>query len=136
MPETSQSNAAPAVIRSQPLENGTHLEVIDASRPLAADRWLVAAVFRLTIPVSESILAGGTAHLSLAEVRRRTGDTVVFEKRMERTFIAAKEKEALLEEMVGGYLSRNAGYLALPAFARNCVMRRYRDALKPTPGPR
>ena len=131
MAEKPPHGAGPQVVQTLALESGACLEVIDASRHLAADRWRVSAVFRLTVPVSESVLAGGSAHLELAEVRRRIGDRVVFEKRLDRTFVAADERERLFARTVSGYLDGVLDYLGRPAFARNLVMRRYREALLP-----
>jgi hypothetical protein len=136
MSQPSIQNASPQVVQTLALENGACLEVIDASRPLAGDRWQVNAVFRVTVPVIEAVLAGGSAHLELGEVRRRVGDRVVFEKCLERTFIAAQEKDLLFDRTVARYLEGALDYLSRPTFARNLVMRRYQQALKPFFHPR
>ena len=129
MQDPLQKNPAPEAIRTILLENGPRLDILDASCPLVGDRWQVAAVFRLTIPVSEAVLAGGSVHLNLADVRRRIGEALTFEKRLERNFIAVDEKDALLTDMVRRYLDGVLGYIANPAFARNYVLQRYDEAL-------
>ena len=130
MTEKNTLDSALQAVQTLVLENGARLEVFDASRHLAADRWQVNAVFRLTVPVSESVVAGGSAHLELAELRRRIGEQVVFEKRLERTFIAAGEKNRLFAATVSGYLDGALKYISRPDFARNLVMHRYQEVLK------
>ena len=129
MQDPLQKDPAPEPLRTILLDNGARLDILDESCPLVGDRWQVTAVFRLTIPVSEAVLAGGSAHLNLAEVRRRIGDAVTFEKRLERNFIGDDEKDALLAEMIRRYLDGVLGYIANPAFARNYLLKRYAEAL-------
>jgi hypothetical protein len=121
------SNPVRKTVQIIPFETGAHLEVIDATRPLAGDRWQVAAVFRLVIPVHEALLAGA-AEAEFKEIRRRLGDRIAFEKRLERIFIAEDRKDAIFRNMVRGYLEGALRYLSRPAFARNYVLRRYADA--------
>ena len=128
MQDPLQKDPAPEAIRTILLVNGARLDILDASCPLVGDRWQVAAVFRLTIPVSEAVLAGGSVHLNLADVRRRIGEAVTFEKRLERNFIAVDEKETLLTGMVRRYLDGALGYLSNPAFARNYALQQYAEA--------
>ena len=119
---------APRPVREIALENGATLEVLDASRPLVGDRWQVAALFRLTVPVDRALADAGAQGPDPAAVRRLVGDTVRFEKRMERIFVPNEEKDSCFDELVRRYLDGNLGYLGRPAFARNCVLRHYREA--------
>ncbi|RLB99211.1 MAG: hypothetical protein DRH76_00465 [Deltaproteobacteria bacterium] len=118
------------MIKNETLDDGIRLEVIDASRPLVGDRWLVAAVFRLVIPVDAVLPAGGSADPAPEQVRGLIGDPVVFEKRLERTFIDADQREAILQDMVRRYLDGVRAYISRPAFARNYVLKQYAEALE------
>lgn len=128
MSERTDKPLSPVSLRTVSLDNGATLEVLDASRVMVGDRWQVAALFRMTIPVAETIAAGETGGIDPEDARRRLGGTVVFEKRMERTFIANEEKQACLDGLVQRYLEGNLAYLQRPVFARNVLRRRYAEA--------
>lgn len=128
MSEEVSEGLSPRPVRKIPLENGATLEVLDASRPMVGDRWQVAALFRMTIPVDRALADAGAEGPDPAEVRRLVGDTVRFEKRMERTFVPNEEKDTCFDDLVRRYLDGNLGYLGRPAFARNCVRRQYVEA--------
>ncbi len=130
MEDRADRDSGQATVQAMALDSGARLEVIDASRPLTGDRWRVEAIVRLTIPVSEEILGGDEPGAGLQEVRQRLGAQVSFEKRLERTFVAADQKAGCFREMVEGYLKRAAGYLSRPAFARSYVRRRYAEEVK------
>ncbi|MEE4608433.1 MAG: hypothetical protein V2L15_06065 [Desulfobacteraceae bacterium] len=56
-------------IRSETLDGCMRLEVHDASRQLVGDRWLVAAVFRLVIPVDAALSPGASTTAEPEEIR-------------------------------------------------------------------
>jgi hypothetical protein len=120
----------PVCIKQLALENGTELEIRDASRPLAGDRWQVAAVFRLTVPITSEMLSGSRTPADVAEIRRLFGERLVFEKRLERTFIDKSAREKTFEQMVDSYRQRALQYISKPAFARNYVLKQYAEAVR------
>jgi hypothetical protein len=130
MAENSDATGKSEPIRSETLDGDMLLEVYDASRHLAGDRWRVAAVFRLVIPVAAALPPGASATAGPEEIRRLLGDPVVFEKRLAHTFIEADRKDEVMQEMVQRYLDGVRRYMVRPAFARNYVLRRYADALQ------
>ena len=117
-------------IETEMLDDGIRLEVFDGSRPLVGDRWQVAAVVRLVIPVDAVLAAGASDEPDPSEISALTGDPVVFEKRLERTFVSADQKKEILQEMVRGYLDGARAYLSRPAFARNYILKRYAEAVR------
>lgn len=130
MAESAEARGDLAVIKTETMDGGIRLEVMDASRPLVGDRWRVAAVFRLVIPVDAALAAGGATAPDPGRIRSLIGDPVVFEKRLERTFIDAGQKEEILQDMVRRYLDGARGYISRPVFARNYILKRYGEALK------
>jgi hypothetical protein len=120
----------PVCVKQLKLENGTELEILDASRPLAGDRWQVAAVFRLTIPITSEMFSGTKTPDDVAEIRRLLGERLVFEKRLERTFIDKGAREKTFEQLVDSYLEGALEYISKPAFARNYVLKRYAEAVR------
>ena len=120
----------PVCVKRLKLKNGTELEILDASRPLAGDRWQVAAVFRVTIPITSEMLSGSKTPADVAEIRRLLGERLVFEKRLERTFIDKSAREETFEQMVDSYLEGSLGYISKPAFPRNYVLKQYAEAVR------
>jgi hypothetical protein len=101
-------------IQTETLENGLNLEVVDRSRQVAGDHWYLEIVARLEIPVK-----GRSAE--------RLGDRVVFEQRRVRHFVDSAEKAAVLDEMVGSFLTTIRPYLGHPDFPRRYAERCLRD---------
>ena len=130
MVKSGDATGTQVMIESETLGGGVRLEVIDASRPLVGDRWLVAAVFRLLIPVDGVLTAGGGTDPAPEQVRGLIGDPVVFEKRLERTFIDADQKDQVLQDMVDSYLDGSRVYFSKPMFVRNFVLKQYAEARK------
>ncbi len=106
------------------LSNGLELQIVDASKKIASDRWRIAVVIRMEIPL-ETL----SDNPDLDEIRRELGESVVFEKKIERNFVDAKEKEALIETLSDSYLSSTQSYLSSHAFPERFVRRQYKSAL-------
>lgn len=98
----------------------------DASKKLAGDRWQVNLVVRMQVDVDESI-SGLPAPVD--EIRRRIGDTVTFEHKTSRTFVAQIDKDDLLSEMCEEFKNTALPYLYHEDFQKNLITNRYRDLL-------
>ena len=97
------------------LENGLDLCIYDGSRVIAGDRWLVSLTARMEIPVDQD------------EMKTVLGDSVFFEKKMERHFIAQDEKPLLLAGIRTSLMAALVKYLALPDFPEKYTRKCYRE---------
>lgn len=108
------------------LENNLTLKLYDASRQIAGDRWQVTMTARINIDFKRlSKLDEICGAAQAAKIRNALGPVAVFEKKRERNFIAAEEKDAVLKDMQETFLNIAAPYLAKPRFAYNYVRRTY-----------
>ncbi len=101
-------------IQTERLENGLTLEIVDRSRQVAGDRWYLEIVARMEIPLD-------------GPLGEQLGDRVVFEQRRVRNFVDSAEKDAVVDEMVAGFLTTVRPYLGHPDFPRRYAERCLRD---------
>jgi hypothetical protein len=98
----------------------------DASKKLAGDRWQVTLIVRMKVQVDEPLAASSDP---IDVVRRRLGDTVTFEHKSSRTFIADNEKDDLLSQLCDQFKETGLSYLYHDDFRKNLIAKRYRDLL-------
>jgi hypothetical protein len=115
-------------VQSIRLENGLDLEIFDRSQKLAGDRHRVALIARIQIPVRSVDLEDSPEGADQESVIRLLGETVTFEKKMERHFIDQKEKAKVFHTLKESFLSSTYSYLSHPEFAKKCVLKTYRTA--------
>jgi len=119
------------LLETRQLGNGTTLHLVDASRPQAADRWIVVLEARIDIPVSAHLLPPEQADgLSPAAVQAVLGSAVTYVSRKERVFVPTAEKEALLATFQDEFCRNALPYLALPAFPARFILRQYKEIQK------
>ena len=82
------------LIRSISLANGLTLELLDASRKVASDRYRIELIERIRIPVDAGLFSE-TDTIDIEALCETLGPVVAFEKRTERNFIAEKERDAV-----------------------------------------
>lgn len=114
-------------IRTIRLDNGLMLEIHDHSREVAGDRWLIKLIARIDIPVDR--LAADAAEIEpddINAIKASCGNYIRYEQKLERNFIDAKRKNAVLQELMTSYLNGVQGYLAHADFAQRCALREYR----------
>jgi hypothetical protein len=110
------------------LDNGLQLQLYDASRQIAADRWFLCLSARIDIPVDAlhlEYLREGS--VSLAELRSIVGDTVVYEKKLERNFVSEIDRPSILSEFRRAILETSFPYLSRADFPGRFILKTYRD---------
>jgi hypothetical protein len=119
-------------IATKTLENQLTLNLFDASRKMAADRWLVEVVLQIEVPVRADWFNDElTPPAPLADMIAVLGERLSFEYRDRRTFVDAGEKDALVEKMQTDLLAMAPRYYGHPAFAARLIGKRYRDKAAP-----
>lgn len=116
-------------IKKIELGKNIFLEIYDASKKIAGDRWQVLMVARVEIPVSETLMAAdGQPAEELDDLKAVLGETVVFEQKSKRIFIASSEKDKVFDELLNGFIKTVLPYLSRPEFPRRFVYKKYREA--------
>ncbi len=141
---------AEKLICTKKLDNGLLLEVYDGSRKIAdkgefqspmgqeaqrsqeGDIWLVSLIARMNVPVHESYFSeSDTGPITRDSVVQELGETVIYEKRMERHLIHASEKDRIFASTQEVFETRLAPYLAHPEFGKRYVIKRYMEEISP-----
>ena len=122
------------LIGTRELDNGLLLKMIDESRQIAADRWLVRVRFSVAVPVSAHYNTVPKAQApSLADLVDALGDTGRYETLKERNFVSADEKDAVRDAIVAAYVNDAAPYLGRPSFPGKFLLKAYREHLSRVP---
>ncbi|GAB6096304.1 hypothetical protein JCM14469_25570 [Desulfatiferula olefinivorans] len=120
--------------QSKPIEkieltNGETLEIYDLSRKVAADTWLVAAAFRITLDVNK-IKVNSPLTPTDKHIIDTLDDQLVYEVKHERNFISDQQKDTVFDDIRDSFLSTNLKYLSHPKFAVKYAVKTYHDKKK------
>jgi hypothetical protein len=116
------------LLETRQLNNGTTLNLYDASRRQGADRWVVVMKAELDIPVNEDCLPPKQMDgLTLESVRDALGPRVVFLSRRERVFVPDDEKDGLLAFLKDEFCANAVPYLTNPVFPPRFITKQYRE---------
>lgn len=113
------------VIKKVQLENGLLLAVLDDSKKVAGDRWLVKLRAKVDIPVRDYL--GDEPEQTVQDILETLGPCITYEKCMERNFIDTRVKESLFNEFCEAILKNSARYLSTPKFPRQFIIKKYRE---------
>lgn len=103
-----------------PLENGLTLEILDRSRTLAGDRWLVHLTGRIRIPLEDGLLDDPRA---LDRLKQAHGDVLEYRTDLKRHFVKPDDKERILQAFEHILLTEKGPYLKHPDFARRYALK-------------
>lgn len=119
------------LIKAVDLENSMQLHFYNTSRKIAGDRWMVSLMVRMEIPVAATLVHGdGQLDDTGNDILRVVGETVVFEQKRERIFVAETEKDAVWEELCKTFEDSTLRYLAHDSFPKKYVLKVYSDKKK------
>jgi hypothetical protein len=115
-------------LATETMENQLTMTLFDASRKMAADRWLVEVVLQIEVPVRANWFNDKLAPPApLADMTALLGERFNFEYRDRRTFVDAGEKDALVEKMRADLIAMAPRYYGHPEFAARLISKRYRE---------
>ena len=116
------------LLEKRPLANGTTLELVDASRRQAADRWVVVLEARVAIPVvADGLVTDQMSGLSLEAVHEALGSCITFVHRKERVFVPEEDKDALVDRFQNEIVANTLPYLSHPAFPARYIFKAYQE---------
>lgn len=117
------------LLESIELENGLVLEIIDNSRIIGSDTWLVEIKFRINIEINKKIFNKITS-VSEDNIRGVLGNVVTYEIRRERNFVNENNKKQVVKELRDSFVNINMKYLAHSDFSHKFIMKRYNEEKK------
>jgi hypothetical protein len=114
------------LLKTIDLENGLKLKLYDRSRKVAGDRWLVSLEACIDIPVDAVMDSVAEPALRSEQVKTALGESVKFRQTLQRNFIAATEKQEVLQDLMVSFLSSTVKYLSRAEFPRKHLLSVYR----------
>jgi hypothetical protein len=116
------------------LENGLTLEMLDHSRRVAGDRWLVSFEARVEVMIKpeyfvpEYFVDDSKTIISLEDVRALLGEKATYRYSKERNFVADAEREAVLQGLKERFLDTGLSYVSSTEFPCKLLHRKYKEA--------
>ncbi len=124
----------PVLIESIPLDNDLTLDLLDASRPMAGDRWLVHLVARMEILLTPDLLSSVQEDdRHRAVLHEAFGDRLEYRADLKRHFVDQKNWQEVLRRLVEIVRREKMGYLAHPDFAERFVAHRVSELRRAKP---
>jgi len=121
------------LIKSIPLETGQTVNIYDTSKNIAADRWQINIVARMTIFVDEICTQDNDALPPVSEIRQALGETVVFEIKKQRNFVDASEKQKVIDDILDAFTKDSVPYFSRPEFCKRLILRQLHEKKKQFP---
>ena len=119
---------APVPVESILLENELTLELLDASRPVAGDRWLVHMVALIRIPLTRDLLNGiPDGDRLFALLKERHGDSLEYRADLKRHFVAESDRDETFHGLMEIVRREKLPYLSHPDFAPRFAVSQARD---------
>ena len=119
------------LLKTKTLENGVKLDIYDISRKLAGDRWLVACVAKMEIPLDDIISnSPDFSDMDHEDIKKGLGNRFFYEQKRERNFIDEKDKEKVLNEICDSFVENQLKYLSHPDFSKRFIIKKYNEYKK------
>ncbi len=116
------------LIKTMVLDNHLTVNLMDQSRKISEDAYLVVMVAQMDIPIEKSLLMDTTlAEVAFEKIVDKLGDKVQFEHRVERNFIMAKDKDTVLQHLVDTFTDNMISYLSKESFPGKFIVKQYND---------
>ena len=119
---------AEKLIETITLPNGLILELWDNSRPMAGDRWLIALLAKVEVPVlPEYFSTLNNSEQAYRDLLAAYSDPLVFTQEKTRHFVDENNIDHVLAELCQRFKDNLLSYLGNPRFASLYVMKKYGD---------
>ena len=119
---------AEKLIETITLPNGLILELWDNSRPMAGDRWLIALLAKVEVPVlPEYFSTLNNSEQAYRDLLAAYSDPLVFTQEKTRHFVDENNIDDVLTELCQRFKDNLLSYLGNPRFASLYVMKKYGD---------
>ncbi|MBF0257838.1 MAG: hypothetical protein HQK62_03195 [Desulfamplus sp.] len=121
-------NIEEKLIKEMELDNHQKIKILDISKKISIDGYLVAMVARMNVAVEQKLFSDNDLSLNdFDNIRKKLGTHVLFEYTNQRNFIMAKNKDEILQEIVDTFIDNMIEYLSKESFPKKLVLKRYRE---------
>ena len=111
------------------LENGLTLKILDRSKQIAGDRWLVSFAARVETEVRPELFQGeGISENQIRGIKALAGETACYQYQDERNFVSEAEKDRVLNALKERFLDTNLKYLSSPDFPKKLMLSKIRES--------
>lgn len=114
------------------LNNGLKLQILDRSKIIAGDRWLVRLEAVVVIPLQEEY-SGTLSEKEFSLLQKTLGHELHYRFFREKHFVDQDRKDEVFQHFLETFKKDTLGYLHHPDFARRFVLSRYRELSKTHP---
>lgn len=116
------------LLSSYALKNGLHLECLDQSKKIAADRWYVCVWVQIIIPVEKRWFVGHRVDAEkFQQLRHALGKAVIYKQKNERNFVSDDQKERIVQEICDRTAQTGMKYLSHDDFAAKYILKCFAD---------
>jgi hypothetical protein len=113
---------------SDALKNGLHLECLDHSKKIAADRWYVCVWVQIAIPVEKKWFVGISVDAEkFQQIHHALGKTVIFRQKNERNFVSDDQKERIVQDICDRVAQVGMKYFSHDDFAAKYILKCFKD---------
>ena len=119
------------LIKTVQLKNNLTLELFDASRKIAGDRYLVSLISRIKIPIINYLFdEKDKKKPNIDDIIKELGEIIIFENKSDRNFIDEKEKNIIINQLRDHVLINIIQYYSHVDFGQKYVLKRYYEQIK------
>lgn len=116
------------VYRKIELENNHTLNILDLSRKIGEDAWVVKMKVVVEINIEKQLFTHPLPDgVTVEQIKEVLGDKVAYDHLVERNFIMDHEKDGLFETLVQTFLNNLGQYVAKPNFPEKFVLKAYKE---------
>ncbi|MBU0973631.1 MAG: hypothetical protein KKC20_23530 [Proteobacteria bacterium] len=113
------------------LDNDQTLVILDKSRKIGEDAYVVIMGVRMAIRIHRDLFAENkVSDAQFDDIREVLGDEIRYEYKSERNMIMASEKDQVFEELVATFLKNMMPYIAMPIFPEKKALKEYRERVE------
>lgn len=113
------------------LDNNYTLDIVDESKKIAEDAYVVRMTAKMDIPVEKGLFTTqAVSDDQFDEILKTLGTPILYEYKMERNMIMAKDKEETFENLVDTFFENMGQYIARPQFPEKLVLKEYRQRIE------
>ncbi|MBU3951311.1 MAG: hypothetical protein KJ658_04175 [Proteobacteria bacterium] len=105
------------IFKTMELDNNQTLVILDKSRKIAEDAYVVTMGVRMAIRVHRDLFAENTvSDAQFDDIRKVLGDEFFYEYKSERNMIMSPEKDQVFEGLVATFIKNMVPYISKPIF--------------------